>query len=75
MQRTTFALLASYHVSNPHIWRDGLTVAIESWEQFPALLQCGHASPASKRLALSLLFAALVIRPDIGLCDPWNEAE
>ncbi|EJD04176.1 uncharacterized protein FOMMEDRAFT_167416 [Fomitiporia mediterranea MF3/22] len=47
----------------------------QSWGHFPGLLQCGHASPASKRLALSILFFALVIRPDIGLCDPWNEAE
>ncbi|THH10939.1 hypothetical protein EW145_g1007 [Phellinidium pouzarii] len=44
------------------------------WPNFPNILQSRHASPAVKRLALSILFAAYVIRPDIECCDPWSKS-
>ncbi|KAH8120101.1 hypothetical protein DFH11DRAFT_1558304 [Phellopilus nigrolimitatus] len=42
---------------------------------FPNVLRSRYASPAAKRLALTILFAAFVVRPDIEDCDPWSESD
>ena len=46
-------------------------VNLETWEQLPCLLQSAHASPASKRLAVALLFSAFVVQPDGGCHNTW----
>ncbi|KAL5518764.1 hypothetical protein ACEPAH_447 [Sanghuangporus vaninii] len=46
-----------------------------TWLQLSGLLRSEYTSPASKRLALCLLFASFVLRSDLENRDPWAGAD
>ncbi|KAG7099352.1 hypothetical protein E1B28_001208 [Marasmius oreades] len=47
----------------------------DDWSSVASVLDAPHSSPAARRLALRLLFAAFMVGPWLSGSDPWSDPE
>lgn len=45
----------------------------EKWAMVPSVIGSKNASPAAKRLAIQLTFAAYIVGPQLQIYDPWSD--